>query len=232
VSEPPQWLVVLAWVSLAFGVVCAADILVDIYGRRRRQMMPVMEAVWPVTALYFGPVASVAYRRWGRPKSMRWLHEHGLDDPPDRPFWTKVAVGVSHCGAGCTLGDIVAEWVVFAVGAQIAGLALFPEYFGDYALALAFGIAFQYFAIAPMRGLGFRKGIAQAAKADVLSLTAFEVGLFGWMAMTSLVFFPSPHLHPDSPVYWFFMQIGMVLGFFTAWPVNVWLIRAGIKEAM
>ncbi|HSE45590.1 MAG TPA: DUF4396 domain-containing protein [Gemmatimonadales bacterium] len=231
-NEPPQWLVALAWMSLAVAALCAADILFDIYGRRRRQMMPVMEAVWPVTALYFGPVASLAYRRWGRPKSMRWLHEQGLEEPPDRPFWTKVAVGVSHCGAGCTLGDIVAEWVVFAVGAQIAGLALFPAYIGDYILALSFGIAFQYFAIAPMRGLGFRKGIVQAAKADVLSLTAFEVGLFGWMALTSLVFFPHPHLEPTSPVYWLFMQIGMVLGFFTAWPVNVWLIRAGVKKAM
>ncbi len=71
-----------------------------------------------------------------------------------------------------------------------------------------------------------------AAKADALSLTAFEVGLFGWMALTSRVFFPHPHLRLDSPVYWFLMQIGMVLGFFTAWPVNVWLIRRGVKEAM
>ena len=230
--EPPTWLVWLSWASLAAAAVCALDILFDVYGRRRRQMMPVMEAVWPVSALYLGPVASVAYRRWGRPKSMRWLHEHGLDEPPDRPFWTKVAVGVSHCGAGCTLGDIVAEWVVFGLGATVAGVALIPEYIGDYVLALALGIAFQYFAIAPMRGLGFRKGIVAAAKADVLSLTAFEVGLFGWMALMAFVFFPGPHLHPDSPVYWFGMQIGMVLGFATAWPVNVWLIRAGVKEAM
>jgi Domain of unknown function (DUF4396) len=230
--EPPTWLVWLSWTSLAVAALCAVDILSDIYGRRRRQMMPVMEVVWPVTALYFGPVASVAYRRWGRPKSMRWLCEQGLDEPPDRPFRTKVAVGVSHCGAGCTLGDIVAEWVVFGFGVTVAGLALIPEYIGDYVLALALGIAFQYFAIAPMRGLGFRKGIVQAAKADVLSLTAFEVGLFGWMALMALVFFPQPHLHPDSPVYWFGMQVGMVLGFFTAWPVNVWLIRKGIKEAM
>jgi len=50
------------------------------------------------------------------------------------------------------------------------------------------------------------------------------------MALVTFVFFPSPH--PDSPVYWFLMQIGMIIGFFTAWPVNTWLIRAGIKEAM
>lgn len=46
------------------------------------------------------------------------------------------------------------------------------------------------------------------------------------------MFFTLPHLHPDSPVYWFMMQIGMVLGFFTSYPVNAWLIRSGIKEAM
>ncbi|MDQ6837774.1 MAG: DUF4396 domain-containing protein [Actinomycetota bacterium] len=52
----------------------------------------------------------------------------------------------------------------------------------------------------------------------MLSLTAFEVGLFGWMALMQLVFVPGPHLHPDHAAYWFLMQIGMIVGFFTAWP--------------
>ncbi|WP_322974647.1 DUF4396 domain-containing protein [Actinacidiphila epipremni] len=142
------------------------------------------------------------------------------------------ALGVSHCGAGCTLGDVAAEFAVFGAGFTLAGVALLPEYIGDFILALALGIVFQYFAIAPMRGLGLREGLTQAAKADVLSLTAFEVGLFGWMALMFFVFFPGPHLHPDEAAYWFLMQIGMVAGFFTAWPVNSWLIRRGIKEEM
>lgn len=58
------------------------------------------------------------------------------------------------------------------------------------------------------------------------------MGLFGWMALMYFVYFPAPHLHPDNPVYWFGMQLGMIAGFFTAWPVNAWLIRVGIKEAM
>ncbi|MGH3190430.1 MAG: DUF4396 domain-containing protein [Streptosporangiaceae bacterium] len=81
--------------------------------------------------------------------------------------------------------------------------------------------------------VGPRKGLAEAAKADVAPLTAFEAGLFGWMALMYFVFFPAPHhLRPHSPVYWFLMQIGMIAGLFTAWPANTWLIRAGIKEAM
>jgi hypothetical protein len=52
------------------------------------------------------------------------------------------------------------------------------------------------------------------------------------MAVMQLVFFTAPHLTPDHAAYWLLMQIGMVLGFATAYPVNLWLIRRGIKEAM
>jgi hypothetical protein len=37
-------------------------------------------------------------------------------------------------------------------------------------------------------------------------------------------------LSPDHAAYWFLMQIEMILGFITVYPVNVWLIRRGIKE--
>jgi hypothetical protein len=195
--------------------------------------MPVMEAVWPVTALHLGPLAVAGYWRYGQPATHRWRTEHDRDTPPDKPRWATAAVGVSHCGAGCTLGDIIAEFAIFALGAVIAGQAVYAEMLGDYLAALTLGIAFQYFAIAPMRGLTLHKGLTEAAKADLLSLTAFQIGLFGWMALTALVFFPAPHhLHPDAPVYWLLMQIGMAIGFATAWPANAWLIHHGIKEAM
>jgi len=232
-SPPDPWLVTLAWVALGVAVLCALAILVDIRVRGYRQHMPVMEWVWPVTALYLGPVAVWGYARFGRPMTHRWQREHDVDEPPEKPWWATVAVGVSHCGAGCTLGDIIAEWGIFLLGLTLLGKPLFAEYVGDYVLAILLGLAFQYFAIAPMRGLGLRKGIAAAVKADILSLTAFEVGLFGWMALQALVLFPEPNpVRPDSPVYWFGMQIGMAIGFLTACPVNSWLIRRGIKEAM
>jgi hypothetical protein len=97
-----------------------------------------------------------------------------------RPGWVTMVIEVSHCGAGCILGDVISEFVIFALGLTIAGLTLGAEYVGDYILALVFGIVFQYFAIAPMRGLGLRDGLVAAAKADFISLTAFEIGLFGW----------------------------------------------------
>lgn len=56
-------------------------------------------------------------------------------------------------------------------------------------------------------------------------------GLLSGMAM-AFAFFPSSPLHPSSPVYRFLMQVGMIIGFATAWPAIVWLIRRGIKEVM
>jgi hypothetical protein len=223
-------LTVVAWIALGAAFATAALIILDISARGYRQQMTVMEAVWPVTALYFGPFAWLAYRRWGRLNSPTYQRETRAEPDYDEPV--SVGIGVSHCGAGCTLGDIVGAWLVFIVGWELLGLALPAEYIVDFALAFALGIAFQYFSIAPMRDLGLRDGLRAAVKADALSLTAFEIGLFGWMAVMQLVLFTQPHLTPDHAAYWFLMQIGMVLGFLTAYPVNVWLIRRGVKEAM
>ena len=218
---PPTWLTTVAWLYLSVSFACALVIAYDIGVNRRRQPMAIMNVVFPITALYFGPFALAFYWRWGRRPTVR------------RPWWVMMATEVSHCGSGCTVGDVVSEFAIFALALTIAGTALWAEYVGDYILALAFGIVFQYFAIAPMRGLGVRDGLRAAAKADVIALTAFETGLFGWMAVMAFVLFPAPHsLMPNSAAFWFLMQIGMMIGFATSWPANVWLVRRGIKVPM
>lgn len=37
------------------------------------------------------------------------------------------------------------------------------------------------------------------------------------MALMQFAFFPH-HIHPDHAAFWFLMQIGMIVGYFTAWP--------------
>jgi NADH:ubiquinone oxidoreductase subunit 5 (subunit L)/multisubunit Na+/H+ antiporter MnhA subunit len=81
------------------------------------------------------------------------------------------------------------------------------------------------------RDLGKLEGIWQAIKVDTLSIVAFQLGLFGWMALSHFVLWQPP-LPVDTSVHWFMMQIGMIVGFFTAWPVNRRLVRSGIKEKM
>jgi hypothetical protein len=186
-----------------------------------RQPMAIMSVVWPLTMLYWGPVGLLFYFAFGR--STPGAHK------PEAPMWQATFLGATHCGAGCALGDFIGEWLAFAFAFKIAGSELSGRLALAFALAYLIGVAFQYFSIAPMRGLGLREGIAAAVKADTLSLVAYEVGMFG--VMIAFAKLASP-LTPTDAAYWVRMQLAMVAGFLTTYPVNYWLIQRGIKEKM
>ncbi|MDY0407184.1 DUF4396 domain-containing protein [Virgibacillus sp. 179-BFC.A HS] len=153
-------------------------------------------------------------------------HEHG-----DKPFWQSVFVSTTHCSSGCSLGDMIGVPIVALTGLTIAGSTLFADYAVEFVLAYIFGIAFQYY------GMGFKKqkepgkAIKNAIKADTWSLIAFEIGMFGWMALVHYVFFIQMP-EPTTAVFWFMMQIAMMLGFLTSYPANWILVKKGIKHAM
>ncbi len=246
--------------SLAVGFLCALIVLIDILAGHR-QTMAIMNVVWPITPLYSGPIGLWAYYHIGRKSvkppdsqtkdadagniagqggtqghsAQQMQKSRGSESQPESqsqmPSWQSVVTGVSHCGAGCTLGDIAGDWIVFGAGWTIAGIAIWPKIMGEFVCAYLLGIVFQYFSIVPMRHLKPLEGIWAAIKADTLSITAYEIGMFVWMLLTRFVFFVHD-LPPTDPVYWFMMQIAMLVGFATAYPMNRWLIRKGWKEAM
>lgn len=225
---------IIANVSLALAFVCALVITVDEI--RQPQRMWIMNLVWPITALYFSIFGLWGYFRTSRRITKATIPGRSEDavmaeHSRSAPTFAQVAISDSHCGAGCVLGDIVAEFSLFALGWTLAGSPLYAEYAADLVLAWVFGIAFQYFAIKPMRSLSPRHALVSAIKSDTLSVLTFEIGLFAWMGLTFFVFFPRRHLSPTEPGFWLMMQIGMILGFFTSYPVNWWLIKAGWKEA-
>ena len=245
----PHWLMVVSWIALALGLGSALVILLDEFLLGHRQHMAIMNLVHPITALYWGPVWLWAYFRNGRESSHKVMHEQAMrferdveelkrkgesTDPENLRPW-HVGNAVSHCGAGCTLGDIAGEWILFATFASpmlgVTGTYGW-EIIVDFVLAWTLGIVFQYFTIVPMRdNVGKLQGIWQAMKVDTLSILAFQVGLFGWMALSHFVLFQPP-VKVDTSGHWFMMQVGMIVGYFTAWPVNRWLVQSGIKEKM
>jgi len=160
----------------------------------------------------------------------------GMSDMPGmkgRPRWQSVVLSTLHCGAGCTLADIIGEWFLFFVPVAIGGSILAGTWVVDYLLALAFGIGFQYAAIRGMeRTLPRDEAIRRAAKADILSLTAWQAGMYGWMAVAIFALNGGEAMPRTSFVFWFSMQVAMACGFLVALPVNILLIRAGIKKGM
>jgi hypothetical protein len=224
-------LAIIAWISIGVAFLCAAFVALDEI--RNPQSMGVMNIVWPVTALYLSLFAVWAYltigRRYSRKhmqRDMQRTHGHG-------PTAAQVAVGTSHCGAGCMLADIVSEFSLAAAGFVILGSVLWTSYIVDFIAAWALGILFQYFAIRPMRqDLSRGAAIAAAIKADTLSILAFQTGMYAWMALVYFRFFRAPHLTPFDPRYWLMMQVAMICGFATSYPMNRLLIALGWKEAM
>ncbi|HEY5313502.1 MAG TPA: DUF4396 domain-containing protein [Pirellulales bacterium] len=230
----PGWLEWLAILALASGACSALVVIFDLLAGHRQHMW-IMNLVWPITVLYSGPLGLLAYYRIGRLSTHRAMHhaqQHGEPPPGKRkPFWQTVAVATTHCGGGCTLGDVVAEWMLFCFPLTLLGQRMFAAWLADFILAYLFGIAFQYFTIKPMKQLTPGQGLIAAIQADTLSLAAWQLGMYGWMAIARFLIF-GRELPVSQPLFWFMMQIAMLAGFATAYPVNWWLVRSGIKEAM
>lgn len=105
----------------------------------------------------------------------------------------------------------------------------------DFIFAFLLGIVFQYFTIKPMRGLSVGQGVIAAVKADIASITAWQIGMYGFMAIVQFLWFRPLYggvASVASPEFWFAMQFAMLAGFATSYPVNWWLIRLGVKEKM
>src|ERR1043166_9702764 len=120
----PHWFELLAWAALGLGFASALVIAADIVLLGNRQHMAIMNLVWPLTALYAGPLALWAYFARGRRMSHRQMHAHGRAIGGDRgDSWWQVSLSDSHCGAGCAFGDIGGEWLVWASAWTIGSTA-------------------------------------------------------------------------------------------------------------
>jgi len=213
---------IVAWIAVLSGVATGLAILRDVIGHP--QPMQIMNVTWPVNGLFTPVFGWWIYKKLGRPDADVGGHTH-------KPFAQSVLVGVTHCAGGCVLGDSIAAPIVSGVGLTVAGSLLLAHFAGEFVAAYLFGIAFQ---MLPMMSMGESnpvKAFINAIKADTLSLVAFEIGMFGFIALTFLVLLPQ---EPPvaSATFWFMMQIAMIIGFVTAYPANWYLIRVGIKHGM
>ena len=94
-----------------------------------------------------------------------------------RPYWQSVALSALHCGAGCTLADIIGEWFTNYVPVTVAGSQLFGNWVLDFILALMIGVYFQFYAIREMEKISVGNALARAFKADFFSLLSWQVGM-------------------------------------------------------
>ena len=241
----PSWLHVIAILSLAIGFLCAAIIVVDEF--KDPQHMWIMNVVWPATALFGSVLTLWGYYRYGMLATMRRVHEAKQRDEemPSRkltPFPAMVGKGAhalrQRLHARRHLRGMAG--VRHPRGRGLVRLAddlrredlrrLDPRLRAGLPVRRGLPILHDQ-ADAHLAG----QGLVQAAKADALSLTAWQLGMYGVMALAHFWIFAQllgTRLQVASFEFWFMMQIAMMPGFLTAYPVNWWLISKGIKERM
>lgn len=239
---------VISKVFIVIGILSALSITIDILKHPQKEM-PIMNLVWPINGLWAGIFGVWAYFTIGKNRKMDMsgmdmsnmkmddmdmkdmdMGNMKMSDNKYSSFWQGVVADTLHCGAGCSLADLIGPWLFLVFPFTIFNNYTFGEWTLDYFLALLTGVTFQYAAISPMMNEKGPKIWLRALKIDFLSLTSWQVGMYGWMALVIFVWFG--RLSPSTPEFWFMMQIAMCCGFITAYPVNWWLVKVGIKMGM
>lgn len=238
----PTWLHYLSIISVLFGIFSFFIIWTDI--KKNPQSMKIMKYVWPINALWSGPLGLLIYYKIGRElksdhnMDMDMSHMNMSMDNMDmkgmkmgnKPFWQSVISGTFHCGAGCSLADLITPWIFLIFPFTVFNSITLGDWTLAYIFALVIGVAFQYYAISPMLGQTGPKIWIRALKVDFFSLTSWQVGMYGWMAIVIYILYG--RISPFNIEFWFMMQIAMACGFVTAYPTNWILIKLGIKSEM
>ncbi len=224
----PGWLTALSWVFVALALLSAGALLYDIYGRGYRQRVRAMEAVWSVSALYFGPLSLLIYARWGRPRSEKWQSEHG--GPLEKSLPAAVTTGGLPGGAASTVAHFIGVPLVVLSGLTIFGLDLWALILVIAVIATVLLFVFEYFfSTVRERGLASGKGLGVAFSIALVTVLAFDVGMGGWMLFLHFFWIMPP---PTDVAFLFLMQIGLVLGFLTGYPAVAWLVARGTKATV
>lgn len=198
--------VLIAWIVVALA--CTAIVILDLQ-RNNAGLDPLMKAVWALTTLYSGPLGLAVYWTTGRRQIAR--------DSLWRRGWRSTA----HCYAGCGMGEIVG--LTLTVG--ILSLGTTPTALITFAFAFVFGLVLT---IGPLMADGVAPATAarDALISETASITVMEIVAIGvdlWLSAGATLV---------DPLFWTSMAFSLTAGLLAAWPVNVALVAAGVKEGM
>lgn len=223
-SSVPAWLTPVAWTYLTASLLCAALIAADIYLLRRRQQHVADELVWVASALYLAPFAVALYLKRGRAgRASSTAGRHPLTEPDDVPT-QGTALALLSGGGASAVAHLFAVPVVAAIGWTIAGMAMWPMILVIAVLAIA--IVAVYLRVSAARST--RVAVGAAVVAAVITVSAFDIGMVGWMLLLHFNGLMPP---VSDGSFWFLMQLGVVVGLLTGYPAVRWLVRRDLQPA-
>jgi hypothetical protein len=161
--------------------------------------------VWIFTVAYSGPLGLWIYWVTGRKQIAR------------DSVWRRGARSVAHCYSGCGLGEITG--LLITVG--LLSLGNWWVVGTTFTLAYVAGFALT---VGPLMQEGIAPAVALRdafASITVMEIVAISVDLL--LAGTATL---------GEPLFWSSLIVSLTAGLAAAYPVNVLLIRWGVKEGM
>lgn len=198
----PAWLTTLSWVWIAAAAVSAIWIGRDIFARGHRQPNKWLDVIWPLAALYLGPLAAPVYNRFGRARD---------EDLTATALRSGLPGGVTS-----GLAHIVAVPFVVATGLTIANVDMWAMVAIITVLATAGIFAFEYLVFTSRdRRVPGLAGLRPALAVALITVVAFDLGMLGWM----LILYYTESMPAAGDIrFTFLMQVGLILGTITVYP--------------
>jgi len=181
----------------------------------------VMKWGFILVTLYMGPIGALLYilaDKEPRPGE----HENFI-----KPLWKQGVGSTIHCVAGDATGIILAA----AVTAML-GLPMWLDLIVEYATGFAFGLfIFQSLFMKSMMGGTYWQNVRNTFLPEFVSMNFMMAGMAPVMSFL-MMGRDMRAMEPTELLFWGVMSLGVIAGFATAYPANVWLVKGGLKHGL
>ena len=188
---------------------------------RKNPEETVMKWGWVLITLYMGPVALALYVMADKEPGPG-EHEEFI-----RPLWKQGVGSTVHCIAGDATGIITAAVITAALG-----LPMWIDLIVEYTAGFAFGLfIFQALFMKGMMGGTYPKAVRNSFIPEWFSMNMMAAGMFPVMIFL-MMGRDMRAMEPTEPLFWGVMSLGVIVGFATAYPVNVWMVSRNLKHGL
>lgn len=183
--------------------------------------MTVMKWGWVLVTLYTGPVG-LAFYVLSCQEPAPGAHEEFI-----KPLWKQSLGSTIHCVAGDATGVIIAATVT-----AVLGLPMGVDIAVEYVFGFLFGLTiFQALFMRDMLGGSYLKALKASFMPEWLSMNMVMAGMIPTMVVL-MMGSDMRAMWPGNLLYWGVMSVAVMIGFVTAYPVNLWLVARGLKHGM
>jgi len=207
----------IAWFVLAFG--STAYVAFDQFAGNPEPT--VMKWGFILVTLYMGPFGLLLYvlaDKEPRP---------GEHEKFTSPLWKQGVGSTIHCVAGDATGIILAAVVTASLG-----LPMWIDLIVEYVAGFSFGLfIFQSLFMKRMMGGTYWENVKKSFMPEFISMNAMMAGMAPTMSML-MMGRDMRAMDPLELVFWGVMSLGVMVGFTTAYPFNVWMVKKKIKHGL